>query len=221
MAGSTVCRRGQGIADAVLAEIVADGHLAAKAVAAVADGHLAAVVVEGVDEDGDVEAGPAQGVGDGAFVAEIRQGDEDAVNFVAMRLEQVGAFLGVGEGLDRAELGGVLGQGDGADALGFEDLEDVAAAGLAEVGGEEPAISDDEAEGGHGSEALNRYDVTRLKPSVTSLQSGHNCGGHRPPRRRHGGSIPPGDSRDHALEDTGKAASSQANSGKGRFEMAR
>ena len=63
---------GERIRDAVLPQIIADGHFAAKAVAPVADRHLAGVVIEGMNQDRHVQPGPPQGVGHGAFVAEVR-----------------------------------------------------------------------------------------------------------------------------------------------------
>jgi hypothetical protein len=47
----------------------------------------------------------AQGVGDGALLAEIRQRDDDAVDLVAVFLEQVGAERRFRARFDGAELG--------------------------------------------------------------------------------------------------------------------
>ena len=59
-------------------------HLAAEAVAAVGDGHLAGGIGRRLDQHRHVEVGQAQGVGDAALVAEVRQRDDDAVDLVAV-----------------------------------------------------------------------------------------------------------------------------------------
>ena len=82
---------GERVRNAVLLEVIAGAHLAAEAVAAVADGHQAGGIGRGLHQHGHVEVGQAQGVGDGALVAEIRQRDDDAVDVVAAALEEVGA----------------------------------------------------------------------------------------------------------------------------------
>jgi hypothetical protein len=99
---------GERVGDAVLLEVVADGHLAAEAVAAEGDGHLAGGIGRGLDEDGDVEVGEAEGVGEAALFAEVGQGDDDAVDLVGVLLEEFGTLLGVFVGLDRA-VGGDFG----------------------------------------------------------------------------------------------------------------
>ena len=91
--------------DPVLPEIVAGRHLAAETVAPVLDGHDLGIVIERVDEYRHPQAGPADGVGHGAFVAEVWQRDEDAVNFDGVLFEQVGALLRVFQGFDRAKFG--------------------------------------------------------------------------------------------------------------------
>ena len=73
-------QRGERIRDAVLRQIIAGRHLAAEAVAAVGDGHFAGRIGRGLDQHGDVQLGQAQRIGDGALVAEIGQGDDDAVD---------------------------------------------------------------------------------------------------------------------------------------------
>ena len=93
--GSFGVQRGQRVRNAVLLEVVAGRHLAAEAVAAVADGHQSGRVGRGLHQHGHVEVGQAQRVGDGALVAEIRQRDDDAVDLVAVALEEVGADGGL------------------------------------------------------------------------------------------------------------------------------
>ena len=56
------------------------------------DQHARGRVWSGLHQDGNAEIRPAQRVGDGAFVAEVRQRDDDAVDFFAVFFEEVGAF---------------------------------------------------------------------------------------------------------------------------------
>ena len=65
-------RRGNGVRDAVLLQVIAGGHLAAEAVAAELDGHLRRGVRRGLHQHGDIQIGQPQGIGDGALLAEIR-----------------------------------------------------------------------------------------------------------------------------------------------------
>jgi hypothetical protein len=80
---------GQAVTDAGLGQVVAAGHLAAKGVAPVGRGHLGGIIGKGVDQHRDVQVGPAEGVGDGRFLAEIGQGHEDPVDLIAMRSKQL------------------------------------------------------------------------------------------------------------------------------------
>ncbi len=98
-------QRGERVGDAVLLEIVAGRHFAAEAVAAIGDGHLAGRVGRGLDQDGNVERGEAKRVGDGTLVAEIGQGDDDAVDHAGFRTEQLRAALGFFVRFDGTVLG--------------------------------------------------------------------------------------------------------------------
>ena len=104
---------------------------------------LLAIVVEGVDQHRHAQSGPAEGVGHGALVAEVGQRHQDAVDLVAVLLEQVGALLGVVQRFDGPAVRGVGRQMTGLDAVFFEDGEDLLAAGIAEVRGEETPVADD------------------------------------------------------------------------------
>jgi hypothetical protein len=110
---------GEGVGDADLLEVVADAHLAAEGVAAVGDGHAGGVVGGGLNEDGDIEPGGFEDLGDGAFIAEVGEGDDDAVDFVAIFGEQIGAEAGFGAGFDGAVLGLFGGDGDDGVAGGL------------------------------------------------------------------------------------------------------
>jgi hypothetical protein len=134
---------GERVGDAVLLEVVADGHLSAEAVAAEGDGHLAGVVGRGLDEDGDLEVGETEGVGEAALFPEVGQGDDDAVDLGGVLFEQSGALLGVLVALDGA-VGGLLGaQDDRLDAGGFERGDHLEPATGREVAGKEAAVSYD------------------------------------------------------------------------------
>ena len=129
-----------------MAQVVADAHLAAEAVAPVGQGHLAGVVAKGVDEHRHVEAGETDGVGDGPLVAEIGQGDDDAVDLLAVLLEEVAAEARLGQRLDRAAVSGI-GRGDHRGEAGLlEDTQDSLTAADAEMIREKASIRDDHAQ---------------------------------------------------------------------------
>ena len=82
--GALRCAARQRVRDPILPQIVARRHLAAEAVAAMRDRHLRGVVRCRLHQHGNVQPGQAHRVGDGAFVAEIRQSNDDAVDPVAL-----------------------------------------------------------------------------------------------------------------------------------------
>jgi hypothetical protein len=135
----------QRVANAVLAQVVAGRHLAAEAVAPVLDRQLVGGVGRRLHQHRNAEIGEAQRVGDRALVAEVGQGDDDAVDAVAVGFEQRRAFLRVLEGLDHAEARVLGRQHDRVVALVGENPDDVLAPRLGEQGGEEIAIADDHA----------------------------------------------------------------------------
>ena len=136
---------GEGVGDAVLLEVVADGHLAAEGVAAEGDAHLAGGVGRGLDEDGDVEVGEAEGVGEAALFAEVWQGDDDAVDFLGVLLEELGALLGVFVGFDGPVRGLLRGEHDGFDAHGFKCCNHLQASAGGKVAGKKSTIAYDDA----------------------------------------------------------------------------
>ncbi|OPZ09743.1 MAG: hypothetical protein BWZ10_02528 [candidate division BRC1 bacterium ADurb.BinA364] len=140
---------GQAEFDAVLAQIVADRHFSAKTVAPVLDRHFSGGVAEGMHQHGHIQLGPAQGVGHGAFVAEIGQGHQHAVDSVAVGPEQVRAFSGFRHRLHRAELGRLGGQRDDFEPFLLQDIQHCFAAGLAEMVREKAAVAHDQAQGCH------------------------------------------------------------------------
>ena len=133
-------------------QVVAGRHLAAERVAPVGDGHLGRVVGEGVDQHRHVQAGPAQGVGDGALVAEVGQRDQHAVDLVAVRLEQIGALPRILQVSTLPVLGCLPASAQTAwMPSSLKDLQDGLAAAVAQVSREEAAVADDHAQG-HGAE---------------------------------------------------------------------
>ncbi len=126
-------QRRERVLQAVLPQVVADRHLAAEAVAPVRDRHPLAGVGEGVHEHRHVEAGPAQRVGHGSLVAEVRQRHEHAIDAIGMRAKQVGAGARVGQTLDGAERARLDRQRHGVDAFGLERGQHVGAPGRAEM----------------------------------------------------------------------------------------
>ena len=82
--GALGVQRGDRVRNAVLPQIVAGRHLAAEAVAAERNGHLLGIVGRGLDQHRHVQIRQAQGIGNGALFAEVRQGHDDAVDAIAI-----------------------------------------------------------------------------------------------------------------------------------------
>ena len=76
---------------------------------------LVEFVVAGLDEDRHAELGPVQRVHDAQFVAEIGQANDDAIDLLAVLVEEVGALAGVRHGLDGA--GGCFSGGQNQAAM--------------------------------------------------------------------------------------------------------
>ena len=95
-------QRGNRIRNAVLPQIIAGRHLAAEAVAAKLDGHLLRIVGRGLDQHRNVQVRQAQGIGNRALFAEIRQSHDDAIDAIAIFLEEIGAAPGLFPGFDRS-----------------------------------------------------------------------------------------------------------------------
>jgi hypothetical protein len=96
---------GQRIRNPVLHQIVADRHFSAEAVAPVANGHAARRVRRSLHQNRHAQPGHSQGVRHGAFIAEVGQRDDDAVNLAAMLLKQLRAAGGFRSGFDGAVFG--------------------------------------------------------------------------------------------------------------------
>jgi hypothetical protein len=164
--------RRERVGDAGLAEIVADGNLAAEGVAATDDVEAVEVVGVALHEDGDVEAGELQRVGHALLVAEVRQAHEDAGKAVAVLPEEVGALAGVAVRLDATEfgLGGI--EHDGIDAEFGKECDEVGAGFGDEFVGEEIAVADNDTEDGAGSGHGKRGDCAGPKGIRSSSSRG-------------------------------------------------
>src|ERR1022692_407113 len=139
-------QRGERVGNAVLLEVIAGAHLAAEAVAAILDGHQSRGVRRGLYEDGHVEVGLTQSIGDGALFAEIRQRDDDTVDVAAMALKQVGAESHIAAAGDGAAVGLFRSHRDYAVARFLKYRDHVFAAALGQVGREESSVAHDHAE---------------------------------------------------------------------------
>ena len=148
---------GEGELDAGLHQVVAHGNLAAIGIAPAGGGELGQIVGVALDEHRHIKLGQFERVGYALFVAEVRQADEDAVDFTGVPAEEFGAFAGVGMGLDAAELGVGFGELDGFDAEFGEEGGDVPARLGDELVGEKVAVAVDDAE--HGRFAFDRVHV--------------------------------------------------------------
>jgi len=133
---------GEGVADAVLGETVARGHLSAEAVAPVHQAHLALLIREGVDQHGNVELADAHGLRHGALVAEVGKGDQDALDLISVLPEEPAALLSLLPGLHGAELGVARAQAHYLDAGLLEDLQHLLAARFHKMIGEEAPVAD-------------------------------------------------------------------------------
>jgi len=155
--------RGEAKQDPVLAEVVADRHLAAERIPTVGERHALGVVGEGVDEHGHVEAREADRVGNGLLIAEVGEGDENSVDAIRMFFEDLGAGPSVLEALDGTELPCLGGQGYDIESRFREYGEHRLAPCLAEMRGEETAVADDEPKGGpvHGASLARRHTKPR------------------------------------------------------------
>ena len=105
---------------------------------------LPGIVGRGLYQHRYVEAARGEGVGDGALVAEIGQGDDDAVDLVAIFLEQRRAPLGLFVSLYCAVLAVFWPQHDGIHAGFGERLNHLFAARFRQLIGEKSTIADDD-----------------------------------------------------------------------------
>jgi hypothetical protein len=102
-----------------------------------------------LEQHGNIETGEAHGIRDGSFVSEVREGYQDAFDFVAMVLEKVGALPSVGESFNGAAFSLIGGETDRFVALLFEDAQDFHASVAGQGVGEKASVAYDDSESGH------------------------------------------------------------------------
>jgi hypothetical protein len=83
--------RRQRVADAILAQVVADAHLATETVASLLDSHAGRIVGKGVDKYRHVKASESYCVRDGSFVAKVWQRHYYSVYLVTVLFEYFSA----------------------------------------------------------------------------------------------------------------------------------
>jgi hypothetical protein len=124
-----------------LHEVVATAHLAAETVSPRGDGHGVRAIGRGLNQDGHLQPGEADGVDYAALFAKVGKGNDDAVDFVGVLLEQFCALLRLSVSLHRAVFGVLRAQHDGAGAGSLKDLDDLIAAGFCQVIRKKSAIA--------------------------------------------------------------------------------
>jgi hypothetical protein len=86
-------------------------------------------------------SGVTDSVHNAAFLAEVRQGDNDAVDLFSVLFEELGATLGLGVGFHRAMPRLLGAQDNSLCSRGFEDGDHLIAARFGQMAGEEPAVA--------------------------------------------------------------------------------
>jgi hypothetical protein len=132
--------------DAVLVEVGGQRELAAERIAAAGQIHFVLLVVARDNQHGNVQLRKVQRGGYAHFVAEVGENDEDAVDFAAVRLEQLRAFDGVFIAFDRAVPGFPGADNDGAVPHDGEPSQNDFTRVLGQKTGEESACGYDHSE---------------------------------------------------------------------------
>ena len=94
-----------------------------------------------------MEIGQSQGVGNGALLSEIRQGDDDAVDSLTTFLEKLGTMPDLIAGFQCAVLALLRSQRHNVDASGSEYAQHLFPSTLRQVIRKEATITDDQAHG--------------------------------------------------------------------------
>jgi len=131
----------------ILMKIVADGDLAAKRITAMIHVDPVIVIVTGLHEYGHVEACQVEGINNAQLIAKVRQAHNDAIDAIALLLEQPGTALGIRQRLHSSSGGGRLRQDNVFVAQGFELTQQLTAAIRRQGRVEETASADNDAEG--------------------------------------------------------------------------
>jgi hypothetical protein len=134
--------------DARLDEVIAHGNFSAERVASASNAKLIEMIGICLDENRDVQSGESECIEDTFFVAEIGQDNEDAVDFIAVSFEKLGALARVGMRFDPTELRLLRPDHNRADVAFPKELDDILARFGDELVRKEFAIANDDTEGG-------------------------------------------------------------------------
>jgi hypothetical protein len=132
--------------DPGLAQIVAEGDLAAERVAAPRRIQALEIVGVRLDQDRQIQSGQADGLADALLAAEVRQDDQQPQQALPVLAEERGAALGVGVRLDATHLGLLEAEHDGLDPHLLEQGRHVRTRLRHELVGEEVAVAEDNAQ---------------------------------------------------------------------------
>ena len=107
------------------------------------------MVGRGLHQHGNSQVRQPQRVGDSAFVAKVRQSNDDAVNFRRMGAEQVRALLRLRLSFHGAVGGLLRAEHDGANARALQRCQHDFAPRTGKVSGKEAAVAHDDSESLH------------------------------------------------------------------------
>ena len=162
--------RRQRVADAILAQVVADAHLAAETIAAPVDGHMHWIVRECVHEHRHVKSGKSYCIGNGALVAKIRQRHEYAVYLVTVLPEHLATQPSFRQGLNRAVGGGVHVGNDRVYARFLQGVQNGFTALGSEMVREEAPVTDDHAQ----RDGMGHWPGTGLRARLQRRSTSHS-----------------------------------------------
>ena len=94
--------------NAILVQVIAYGDFSTECVAPGVEVYLVVLVVTSLYENRHIQLGTRYGVDNTNLKAEVRQGDDDAVNLITVLAEELGTLLTVGNGLHGASCRCVL-----------------------------------------------------------------------------------------------------------------
>ncbi len=136
---------GEGKGNAVLAQVVAQGDLAAEAVAAGRQPHLVEIVFLGLYQHRHVQAGETQGFRHRFFITKVRQQHHHTVNTIAMGTKQLGADFRILTGFDAAQFGLAGIEHHGVDPQAAKQGNCLLACLCHQIAREKSAVTDDHA----------------------------------------------------------------------------
>ena len=110
------------------------------------DAHFTGLIRRGLNQHGNMQAGKAKGVGDGAFVAKIRQRDDHAIDHPGLRAKQFRAAIGFFVRFHRAVLALFRSQRDHFETRSLQRLQHLFPAGFRQMIRKKPPIPYDQAQ---------------------------------------------------------------------------